>query len=198
MSNTEYPEIREALDVNWCKYIIELGFLPVILSINFDDSDLEKLGLSGVIFTGGNDLSILCRNQISIMRDDYEKKVFTFCKSNKLPMLGVCRGMQFLMHLYGDIPHKITGHVTLEHLLYWHFDNAKKYHISKLYKVNSFHNYGLTTANDCWDIIATSKDGVIEAVVHKYDNIMAHMWHPEREKPFDRKHMNTIKNFFRP
>jgi putative glutamine amidotransferase len=59
-----------------------------------------------------------------------------------------------------------------------------------MYEVNSYHNYGIKTATKELEVIAKTDDGIIEAVCHKKYPIYAIMWHPEREKNFNK---NDIK-----
>ena len=45
-------------------------------------------------------------------------------------------------------------------------------------------------------IIAIAQDGVIEAIIHKKHKWLGWMWHPEREKKFNKKLIKIAKNFF--
>jgi len=75
----------------------------------------------GIILTGGEDINPLQYNDtinlavcgdINYQRDTLERKLFDFALANKIPLIGVCRGMQMMNvasggTLYGDIPSEI-------------------------------------------------------------------------------------------
>ena len=78
----------------------------------------------GIILTGGEDINPLLYNdtvnikvcgEIDYRRDTLEKKLFDYAFKNKIPLMGICRGMQMINvasggTLYGDIPLEIgTG-----------------------------------------------------------------------------------------
>ena len=46
------------------------------------------------------------------------------------------------------------------------------------------------------EVLATSEDGVIEAVRHKKALVMGIMWHPERNRPFEEHDVSLIKKLF--
>ena len=76
----------------------------------------------GIILTGGEDINPLQYNDtsnikvwgpINYKRDTLERKLFDFAFENKIPLIGVCRGMQMMNvvsggTLYGDIPTEIS------------------------------------------------------------------------------------------
>jgi putative glutamine amidotransferase len=86
-----------------------------------------------------------------------------------MPMIGVCRGMQLLLHLSGVVLERVEGHTGVEHQL----DRTHRV-------VNCFHRLGaLETGND-WTVTATA-GGVVEAVEYRWLPRTGIMWHPERE-----------------
>ena len=65
-----HGEVRDALDIKWIELLNYIGFNPVILSTGIDYSSyIKSLDIDGIIFTGGNDL-------FSMSKNDLSKKVF--------------------------------------------------------------------------------------------------------------------------
>ncbi len=182
-------ETRDSLDVMWAKLIYKLGFLPVPVCSELceDPEYLKLLQPDGIILSGGNDL------EQSPIRDVAEKKILDYAAHFKLPVLGVCRGMQFLNYYFGGSLVTVTGHVATNHLLCgkWAKDHAYS-------KVNSYHNQGVTLETLAEDLIlcAYTSDGVVEAVEHIRLPWVGIMWHPERESDFSVQDLNLITKIF--
>ena len=179
----------------------------------------------GIILTGGEDINPLEYNDttnlkvcgpINYSRDTLERKLFDFALENKIPLMGVCRGMQMMNvasggTLYGDIPteigteviHRNYGEVMHEIVLsseMTYYNNL----IFPLYKdtflVNSWHHQGLKDVAENIHIIARSYDGLPEAAimdtsVHPF--IIAVQFHPERLGKENPIHKQMRTSFFR-
>ena len=63
----------------------------------------------------------------------------------------------------------------------------KCYNTNKI-EVNSFHHQAINKVADNFRVVATSEDGVVEAI--EYENILGVQWHPEqmRDVEFFRKY----------
>ena len=158
----------------------------------------------GIILTGGEDINPIEYNDtaniklcgtINFSRDTLERKLFDFALKNKLPLIGVCRGMQMMNvasggTLYGDIPTQIGTAVI-------HRNNGEVNHEIVLcdtstlifpigtdtIMVNSWHHQGVKIIPNYLRVIARSFDGLPEAVVmdksvHPF--MIAVQFHPER------------------
>lgn len=193
-----YDEIRDELDVNWATFIESCGFIPVIAStkankkIYFDDLKCE-----GVILTGGNDVSSVSNDELSLLRDKSEGDILREALKKNIPVLGVCRGMQFIGQQYGASIIKRDGHVRVMHELTFQNDQPlfKAYGKSKV--VNSFHGYEVKLNKGDLIQTATAPDGSTEALVHTKLKIAGIMWHPERVAPFDAQDKALVQNFFK-
>jgi putative glutamine amidotransferase len=165
-------EYQDSIDQRWFLFIEALGFSPVLLPNN--KSSLESIhALNGVIFTGGNTLSSLGGDAPE--RDKLERQILEFAINSRMPILGVCRGMQLIQEYWGVSLQEVSEHVAQRHAI--QFSNQ---HLD----VNSYHRFGAIDSKDPLEILAYAKDGVIEAVRHKDLPIQAIMWHPERESNF--------------
>jgi len=194
-----YGERRDCLDQKWAELFLHLGFAPVPLCnlTSGLDTYLESLDLSGVVLTGGNDLSSLPNpSNAAPERDTFEENLLNYCVDQKIPVLGVCRGLQMLNHYYGGTLTSIEGHVAQNHLIQ-STDKSSRLGF-ETQEVNSFHNYAIQQENLGQNLqpLAISHDGTVEAFEHQNDDCLGIMWHPERETPFQESDLNLIKTFF--
>ena len=95
-----------------------------------------------VLFTGGADVDPSLYNDTSpaelcstnIERDKFETIIFKHALENNIPMIGICRGFQFLNVMAGGrLMHHIDGHGGSIH----GFDSPR---LKKEIRVNSFHH----------------------------------------------------------
>jgi putative glutamine amidotransferase len=179
-------ELRICIDTKLVDWVLHLGFKPLLVSdlitLNYL-LDHSLLRPSGIILSGGNNIN---KNSL---RYKIEKKLVDFSKKKNIPLLGICHGLQFINFLEGGSLKKINNHVRTNH----------KIKIKNAYelKVNSFHEYGIKKLGKNFEIIAYSDDNQIEAIKHKKYNWLGWMWHPERDKIFNKKLLKIAKVFFK-
>ena len=192
-------ERRECLDQAWSQLLAEIEMLAVPLSNRATDTEtiVSELKLEGIILTGGNDLSHLPgAMNTAPERDDFEHKLLDVCSERKIPVLGVCRGLQMIVTHYGGKVTPVKGHVATYHGLAVLRRDIMP--LSDREKVNSFHNFGITKENIASDltVIATAPDGTIEAAAHRKFSQWGIMWHPERP-PHDEEDKALIRKIFK-
>ncbi len=195
--NQNYYEMREALDVKWGKLFKKINFLPVILPIEFEyEKYFNSIKIDGIILTGGNDLNNSNKNKLSLKRDIFEKKLIRYAIKKKIPIFGMCRGMEIIGEFFGADFKKVKNQVGIRHVL--DVNKKSKYfnQLNKISTVNSFHNYAIHKMPKDLIVSARSNNGIIKAIEHKKYKIFGQMWHSEREKLFDKNQMNLIKKFF--
>ena len=185
----ERNETRDALDVQWPRLLWKLGYLPIILSSAIDgvENYLCQLKLDGYILSGGGDIGA------NPDRDRLETAVLLDSISRQVPVLGICRGMQFINHHQGGGLRQVDGHIATRHQLRGEWSSALG-----ISEVNSFHGQALTVEELGQDLesLATTKDGVIEALQHDQHPWLGIMWHPEREHPFQSSDIQLIESLF--
>ena len=163
-------ETRDALDQNWTKLLQANGCLAVpIPNVCRVDDFIEALSLDGILMSGGDDHPT---------RDRCETACIDYCVQHKMPLLGICHGMQFIARYFGATLLNIEGHVKV-----WHdvFVNPNPYKISqRQFEVNSFHRFTLDKVPNDFSSFAADKEGHCEAMYHSTLPIAAFMWHPER------------------
>lgn len=186
--NRDYPEVRDGVDVNWYSFLNVCGFCPVLLpntSTSLEIYASLKHQLHGLLLTGGNDLSDYGGDCLA--RDELEIKLLAQAKIDKLPVLGVCRGMQLILTQAGSPLHRVNGHVCPRQQILYN---------KQARTVNSYHNWGATELPDGFLELARSEDGVLKAVRSIHDAVMGIMWHPERMQPFSSEDINLFGTWF--
>jgi len=207
---------------NYVKWI-EDDHIIILDAYTIKNTDSILTLADGIILTGGEDINPLEYNDtinikvcgaINYSRDTLERKLFDYAFDNKIPLVGVCRGMQMMNvasggSLYGDIPSEIGTTVI-------HRNNGEVMHeialscsnlyytnlIFPLYKdtflVNSWHHQGLKDISENLRIIACSYDGLPEATVmdtsvHPF--MIAVQFHPERLGKDNAIHQQMLESF---
>ena len=82
----------------------------------------------------------------------------------KLPTLGVCRGMQSIQNYFGNDIIKIKNHVKKTHILNIVGNSRIEKLLKKYNKVNSFHEYGSNKTSKDIVALAKSDDDIVEAI----------------------------------
>lgn len=154
----------------------------------------EKFRL--VVFTGGEDVDpslyghINCYSESNFDRDMEEIDIFKMAVKHKIPMAGICRGMQFLNVMAGGSMYQhIAGHAGSSHTVTT--NNGKDI------KVNSLHHQLVNINPKVTDVIAWSSSRIsgvyfgnggakqphpekeVEAAYFRNINAVGAQWHPE-------------------
>ena len=185
--------------------ISRAGGLPVIFPFTSDERELEQLAgrCDGFLFTGGQDVSPELYHEPPMeglvvtcpKRDAMEHVVLRMALERDMPVLGICRGLQFINaflggSLYQDIP---TQHPSeTEHRQAPPYD--KPSHAVMIEKgsplhhclgvdalpVNSCHHQAIKQLAPALKAMAFSPDGLVEAAYLPEKRFLwAVQWHPE-------------------
>ena len=164
-------ERRDALDQSWTRLLAACGLVAVPVP---NDPDVAAamfaaIGSAGLLLTGGNDLARYGGDAPE--RDETERLLLQLARERRLPVMGVCRGMQVIQDAFGVPLRRVEGHVAVRHP------------VDGIRTVNSFHGFGATTTVPALEVLAHAADGVVEAIRHADEPIVGQMWHPERLRP---------------
>lgn len=175
-------ERRDALDQAWTPWLAAADAYPVLIPNRLDDPAgfVREFALDGLVLTGGNDLAHLpgARNTAP-ERDATERSLLALAVTDRLPVVGVCRGMQLLVEFWGGALTRVEGHVARPHEIVAVHDARWPLRPGP---VNSFHDWGIVRAGlpDALAILAVAPDDTVEAVMHVELPQVGVMWHPER------------------
>lgn len=180
-------ERRDALDQSWVRLLRACGLtaLPMPNHAETARAMFEGMHVTGLLLTGGNDLARYGGDAPE--RDETEHLLLQLARARRLPVLGVCRGMQVIQDAFGVPQAAVTGHVAVRHRVDGTMRDAE---------VNSFHAYGATETVAELEVLARAPDGVVEALRHRDEPILGQMWHPERESPYDVADLTRIRSHF--
>nr|WP_255772270.1 MULTISPECIES: gamma-glutamyl-gamma-aminobutyrate hydrolase family protein [Halorhodospira] len=145
---------------------------------------LDALAPEGVLLSGGNDIGQAPE------RDNLEHAALAYARLHRVPVFGICRGMQMIhVHQGGELVPQ-TGHVAVAHTITgnWLPDGRRT--------VNSYHNHGVPgdALGAELEPLAWAEDGSVEALRHCDLPWLGIMWHPERDTPTAEADQKLITN----
>lgn len=197
-----YKEPRDAISHDWIKFLEESGYVPVLLPNSLQDPVRYFVDqkCEALILSNGEDIKLKRKGDREFdgtKRDIVEAKLLSHAIEDNIPVLGVCRGMQFInVYLGGKLTKSVNGHVIKTHSVNLIDCYYQRIYDTKGMQTNSYHNMGILKADLANDLIPWAlKDDVVEAFYHKNYPVVAIQWHPERETPsrdMDKKMMNTF------
>ena len=185
---------------------------------------VSKISFDGIVLSGGNDVCPRSYNEeinlqgCSLQRDNTEKRMLEIAVQRKIPVLGICRGMQFINVFFGgklqrDInKEKAVHQLGIVHEIKIIDEKAKIFLGREVSRANSFHNQAVTFENisprfkvfavsDAWEekeeeIEEKQLGGrFVEGLYHPSLPIVGVQWHPERESPDKEINEKIMKAF---
>lgn len=195
-----------ALQHSYTNAILQAGGLPVLIPSLLPEEDFHALYslVSGILFTGGGDISLDYFkgdehpriDRVDAARDLTEISLMRAAVNDGKPVLGICRGIQVMnvalggtlyTHLYDQLPgsldHAYPGDLrrTLVHPIQVDSSSrsAEIFGETSL-QVNSLHHQGLKDLAPGIRVAGHSPDGLAELVeLEGHPYAVAVQWHPE-------------------
>lgn len=195
------------LNEAYSEAVVAAGGIPVMLPTNHQEIETLLDRLDGVIITGGGDIDPArfgqeqheTTDEIDAERDAFEFALAKAARARDMPLFGICRGLQVLnVAMGGTLVQDIDSLVpdAAEHRQ----QKAKIHHEERpqsaelasganplraiigadAVEINTFHHQCIGNLARGLQALATSDDGIIEAV-HAPEMTfgMAVQWHPE-------------------
>jgi microsomal dipeptidase-like Zn-dependent dipeptidase/gamma-glutamyl-gamma-aminobutyrate hydrolase PuuD len=186
--------------------VIKAGGAPVLIPLTNDKKVLDEIlsRIDGLILSGGGDIHPSFFGEelhpavesVDLERDNYDLSLVRMAAEKHIPILGICRGHQVINVAFGgsliqDIPSQVP-HSAIRHSQSearetgTHTVNIQPGSLlhgimqSEVALVNSFHHQAVKVVAPGFDAVASSEDGVCEAIESLEGNsILGVQWHPE-------------------
>lgn len=176
--------------------LAQVGAMPLVLNPDMTYEEINAL-CDGIVLSGGEDIDPALYGQDKIplsetrcieprSRFDWETGLIEVCDKARVPILGICYGMQRLNVHYGgtliqDIASYMPGNVghwqTMHHITFtYDFLGIKE---AGVHEINSRHHQAIDRLAEGFQVCAAASDGIIEAIEgHGHYGMQ---WHPESD-----------------
>lgn len=196
LRDDRHGEERDGLDRRWHRFLRACGLVgvPVPNDATAALSVAARCAVGGLILTGGGDLAEFGGDAAE--RDRTERALLDWAVTNRVPTLGVCRGMQQIAYVFGSRLVGCTGHAGVRHLVTTGDAGGSPLWRGVLGRsVNSYHDLAVESVRRPLEVAARC-GGVIEALAHDHLPVAGVMWHPEREAQPDEADVRLFRRLF--
>ena len=199
---TDFKDKHNSIEEVYSRAVSDNGGLPVLIPTVENQTDYLKSIVSridGLLIPGSRDMDPRHYKQephpkLNPMNEERTAAEYVVLESaleKKLPILGICGGMQFINvffggSLYQDIKDLIEN--PLEHEKGAVHPVEIKENTSlieiveeKNFTVNSYHHQAVKDIGNGLDVNAVSPDGIVEGLESEEHSLLAVQWHPELE-----------------
>ena len=209
-SESNSGSLQHTISESYIQALAAAGAAPLLIPLALPEETLQTIiqRLDGILFTGGGDVAPdrYRRSQdanhpklggVDEDRDRIELCLFHLANHQKIPLLGICRGIQLINvalggTLYVDIAEEHPG--AVKHDFYSGYPRDYLGHTvqvtpgsrlekilgGNLVEVNSLHHQGVAVLAPTLQATAFAPDGLVEGVeLPGYPYGLAVQWHPE-------------------
>lgn len=201
-------DLSSRLNKAYSKSVLDAGGIPIIIPLDVEADVAQILAIAdGLLLSGGHDVHPFHfgaepspkLGQIYPERDAVELALTNAALTKKMPIFGICRGIQLLNvalggTLYQDIESEFETKNLLKHTqeaargVASHYVTIGPNNLlmdiieESQIAVNSFHHQAINEVASNLSVVAKSSDGIIEAVVNEsLPFCLAVQWHPEEQ-----------------
>lgn len=195
---------RSYVNEDYVDSVVQNDGIPLIIPFNADDEVISAQldQVEALILSGGHDVDPRRYNEQPLgklgqtwpARDHFDTLLLKLAEEKQIPVLGICRGLQIINvahggSLYQDLSYRkeLTLKHSQDHTPDLPTHGMKVEADSRLAKilgqtefdVNSFHHQIIKDVAPDLRAVATSPDGVVEALESENEDLIAVQWHPE-------------------
>lgn len=202
--------IRKNKRIDWVSEIYasilcKHNVLPIIIPIAKETLPVLTHYLTdydGILLVEGGDVNPLLYNrnypeseELDTIKDEIENTCFTHAYQHNKSIMGFCRGLHIINVMLGGTLHRDVneGNEMVQHIDYNNYDNFRhgititpntplsEWYGEEHIQVNSYHHQGIENLGKGLVPMATSADGLIEAVYEPSRKFLIGLqFHPER------------------
>lgn len=176
------------------RYISYFEYLDFkVLLITKNNIDVVFSLINSLALIGGGDINPLLYNKelpidYNEDLDSLEYRAIKLAINKKIPIFGICRGLQILNVYFGGTLKEIpSSHLGMHYII--NSEEITKY-------TNSFHHQCIDKLANNFKCLAKSEDFVIEEIIDKKRMILAVEYHPEINYDYEPL-QKFIKLFFK-
>lgn len=181
----------EKVSMGYTRCVFEAGGIPIILPNLHEALEHYVPLMDGLLMIGGfSDVhpslygeEIEGAQDLNLRKDEFELMLIEAALKKRVPIMGVCRGMQMLnVYFGGSLIQDVPGHFHREQF------NEPKHPIlvkesrileAGTYPVNSIHHQAVKALGRGFQATGHSEDGFIEMIEHQEHSVFGVQWHPE-------------------
>ncbi|MGL4972059.1 MAG: gamma-glutamyl-gamma-aminobutyrate hydrolase family protein [Culicoidibacterales bacterium] len=209
VANSEHREFVPGIDYEYsylnsayAQAIAAAGGIPVLLPAS-SKAVIEAYSqqLAALVLAGGDDIAphhygqepqVVSKCALA-SKDESDLAFVHAFQAQKKPILGICRGMQVLNvanggTLWQDVSQfgvavdshlQVTKPLQASEIVTIQPNSHLGQFLPQEYLVNSLHHQAIQELATGFEVVASSPDGLIEAIEHQRLPIIAVQWHPE-------------------